>query len=234
MLVRGLGDFLDLLYPPVCGLCGRPADSEDSLVCNRCWEFIQGMEAPYCSGCRQLLFESLSCPKCRPAPMVIFSLGYYDGQLQTIIRDLKFQFLKPLAAGLGRRMADMMIPFIDKIKPDMVIPVPLHASRRYSRGFNQAEEIAREIAGRFDIPLMTEVLFTVRKTKQQAKLPAALREFNVRGAFAVADDERVLEGKRIILVDDVTTTGATLQENARVLHAAGVKKITGAVAATAL
>jgi predicted amidophosphoribosyltransferase len=82
--------------------------------------------------------------------------------------------------------------------------------------------------------MMPEVLYMVRKTTQQARLRAALREHNVRGAFAVADDGRVLEGARVILVDDVTTTGATLRETARVLRDAGVKKIVGAVAATAL
>jgi len=166
--------------------------------------------------------------------MVIFSLGYYEGHLQRIIHDLKFQFLKPLAEGLGRRMSDTMAPLIDKIKPDMVVPVPLHASRRYYRGFNQAEELAREIARRLEVPLQADILYMARRTKQQARLPAARREVNVRGAFAVADDDGVLEGKRIILVDDVTTTGATLRENARALREAGAKKIVAAVAATAL
>ncbi len=227
-------DILDVVYPPVCGLCGRQADSEDGLVCRRCWEFIQGMEAPYCSGCRQLLFDSVTCPKCKPPPLVVFSLGYYEGHLQDIIHDLKFQFLKPLAVGLGERMADMIVPRSDRIRPDMVIPVPLHDSRRYYRGFNQAEELAREIAHRLDIPLQSDVLHMRRKTRQQARLPASQRETNVRGAFAVSDDRGLLPGRRVILVDDVTTTGATLRENARVLREAGVTKIVAAVAATAV
>jgi ComF family protein len=225
---------LDVLYPPVCGLCGEPADSGDRLICGSCWDLIKGFDAPYCSGCRTLLFDRLSCRDCRSSPMIVFSLGYFDARIRTIIHDLKFGGLKPLAAGLGRGLADLIVPFVDRLKADFVIPVPLHESRRLSRGFNQAEEIAREISRRLDIPLETDILFNARKTKQQAKLPAARRAANVRGAFAVDDPNGILKGKRAILVDDVTTTGATLRENARVLKRAGAGKIIGAVAATAV
>jgi competence protein ComFC len=166
--------------------------------------------------------------------MVIFSLGYFDDRLKAIIHDLKFHGLKPLGAGLGRGLAQLIAPRVDRIKADFIIPVPLHESRRLGRGFNQAEEIAREISRLLDTPLIPDVLYCVRKTRQQAKLPAAEREVNVRGAFAVDDEEGMLKGKRIILVDDVTTTGATLRENARMLRRAGSGKIFGAVAATAV
>jgi ComF family protein len=225
---------LDVLYPPVCGICGKPADSEDRLICDTCWDLIKGFEAPYCSGCRSLLFDRLYCRECRSSPMVMFSLGYFDDHLQSIIHDLKFHGLKPLAAGLGRGLADLIVPVADRVKADLVIPVPLHESRRLGRGFNQAEEIAREISRQLNVSLQSDLLFATRKTKQQARLPAAQREANVRGAFAVDDENGVLKGKRIILVDDVTTTGATLRENARVLRQAGAGKIVGAVAATAV
>ncbi len=225
---------LDVLYPPVCGICGKPANSEDRLICMACWDLIKGFEAPYCSGCRKLLFDRLSCRECRSSPMVIFSLGYFDERLQSIIHDLKFHGLKPLATGLGRGLADLIAPVANRVKADFIIPVPLHESRRLGRGFNQAEEIAREMSRRLNVTLQSDLLFSVRKTKQQAKLPAAQREANVRGAFAVDDENGVLKGKRIILVDDVTTTGATLRENARVLRQAGAGKIVGAVAATAV
>jgi ComF family protein len=231
---RQIGDALDVLYPPVCGLCGRPADSEDRLICRVCWSLIKGIEAPYCSACRKLLFDRLYCRECRSSPMVVFSLGYFDDRLQTIIHDLKFHGLKPLGTGLGRGLAELMAPWADRMKADFIIPVPLHESRRLSRGFNQAEEIGRELSHRLKIPLRSDLLICVRKTRQQAKLPAAQRELNVRGAFAVDDEKRILSGRRIILVDDVTTTGATLRENARVLRQAGAGKIIGAVAATAV
>lgn len=231
---RQFDDLLDVLYPPVCGICGKPADSGDRLICCACWESIKGIEAPYCSGCRALLYDKLRCRECRSSPPIIFSLGYFDDRLQSIIHDLKFRGLKPLAAGLGRGLAEKIAPFAGRVRADLILPVPLHESRRLGRGFNQAEEIAREISRRLEIPLRSDLLYNVRKTKQQAKLPAAEREANVRGAFAVDDDEGIIKGKRIILVDDVTTTGATLRENARMLKLAGARKIFGAVAATAL
>lgn len=234
LLGRQLDDLLDLLYPPVCGLCGHPADSDDRLICQRCWESIEGPEAPYCSGCRQLLQDRLKCPVCHPAPMTVFSLGYYDGPLQTIVHDLKFKSLKPLANNIGRRLAERITPYLDRLKPDLIVPVPLHDSRWYGRGFNQSEEIAAGMGKILGIPVLGDVLYVARKTKQQARLPASQREANVRGAYAVDDPGAALDGKIVLLVDDVTTTGATLRENERVLLQASATKIVAAVAATAL
>ena len=234
-LRRQIDDLLDVVYPPVCGICGRPADSVERLICDKCWDAVRGLEAPYCSQCRQFLLESLRCPECRPAPLVVFSLGYFDGPLKTIIHDLKFHGLKPLGAGLGRKLAEMLAARADKPAIDAIIPVPLHISRLYARGFNQAEEIAREIGRGLDLAVRADLLYAARKTKQQAKLPAAKREINVRGAFAVTDGAgEILSGATILLVDDVTTTGATLREAARVLREASARRVLAAVAATAL
>jgi len=234
-LRRQIDDLLDVVYPPVCGICGRPAESGERLICEKCWETVRGLDAPYCSGCKQFLPETLHCPECRPAPLVVFSLGYFDGSLKTIIHDLKFHGLKPLGTGLGRKLAEVLSLRADKLAIDFIIPVPLHASRYYARGFNQAEEIAREIGRELGLAVRADLLYAARKTKQQAKLPAARREINVRGAFAVPDRvEEILNGATILLVDDVTTTGATLREAARVLREANARRVLAAVAATAL
>lgn len=166
--------------------------------------------------------------------MPVFSLGYYESHLQTILHDLKYQGLKPLAETIGQKLGDCILACIGNIKIDIIIPVPLHDSRLYSRGFNQSEEIARAIGNRLSLPVESDILYAARKTRQQAKLPAHEREANVRGAFEVADRSGFIAGKTILLVDDVTTTGATLRENSRVLKAAGAGKIAAAVAATAL
>jgi competence protein ComFC len=228
------GDLLDLIYPPVCGLCSLPADSGDRLVCQRCWNAVCGLEAPYCLECRQFLRNPLRCSFCGVSTLAVFSLGYFDGHLQTILHDLKFAGLKPLAGPLGRKLAQLIAGWTNIPVIDFIIPVPLHSSRKYIRGFNQAEEIAREIGLCLGIRLLTGVLRTTRKTRQQARLPAARRPANVRGAFAVDDETEILKGKTVLLVDDVTTTGATLRENARVLEEASVKRIVAAVAATAV
>jgi ComF family protein len=166
--------------------------------------------------------------------MIIYSLGYYDSRLQSILHDLKYNRLKPLAVPLGHKLAEIMAPSIDSLGIDVILPVPLHDSRQYQRGFNQAVEIGKAIGQILSIPLNEDILYATRKTKHQARLPAHEREANVRGAFAVDDPEGIITGKNILLIDDITTTGATLRENESVLLEASAKKIVTAVIATAL
>lgn len=231
---RRLQDLLDVVYPPVCGLCGSEADSDDRLICIRCRDSIEGLEAPYCARCRAFIHEKTVCPECRKADMIIFSLGYFDRHLKTILHDLKFSGLKPLAATLGRKLAERIASHPTPVSIDVILPVPLHHTREYQRGFNQSEEIAREIGRCLGIAMRPEILYAARRTRQQARLPVTEREANVRGAYAVDDEGGYLRGKRVLLVDDVTTTGATLRENARVLRESGARRVIAAVAATAL
>ena len=236
--IRAMADIsaglLDVLYPPVCGLCGKPADSEDRLVCQKCWDAIEGLQAPYCSECKTFITAGKSCPTCRPAPLTIISLGYYDAGLQAIIHDLKFYGFRPLANQLGAKLAANIekANVVDKI--DAIIPVPLHPTRLLMRGFNQAEEIALAIGRKLGLPVIGDLLYLTRRTRQQARLSATERVINVRGAYAAGKKRDIIIGKAVLLVDDVTTTGATLRETARVLKKAGVKSIIAAVAATAL
>lgn len=229
-----INDTLDLLYPPVCGLCGQAANTSSQLVCRACLEKIESLEMPFCIECRQFIPKSLSCDNCRSASFPVFSLGYFVDDLRKLIHDLKFKGLKPLAGPLGRKLAAMINAHDKPPMIDCVVAVPLHSSRLNKRGFNQAEEIASALALQLKANLLMDVLYATRRTKQQARLPAALRRLNVKGAFAVDDQPGLLKGKTVLLVDDVSTTGATLLENAQVLKAAGAKRIIAAVAATAL
>jgi ComF family protein len=231
---RRIDEALDVLYPPVCSLCRGVADSPDRLICRDCWETIAGFEEPYCFRCRQAVGEDVLCPLCRPAPMVVFSLGYYQGSLQTILHDLKFSALKPIADTLGARLAAMIESRLNRLRLDCIVPIPLHQSRMYIRGFNQSETIATAIGRRLDLPVYGDILYMTRRTRQQARLPAHRRADNVRGAYAVDDSSGLIAAKRVLLVDDITTTGATLRETARILRLAGAGKITVAVAATTL
>jgi ComF family protein len=122
----------------------------------------------------------------------------------------------------------------DRMKLDCLIPVPLHESRMYIRGFNQSQAIAEGIGRRLNLPVYADILYMTRRTRQQARLPAHRRARNVRGAYAVDDPSGDIAAKRILLIDDITTTGATLRETARVLRLAGAGKIAAAVAATTL
>lgn len=227
-------DLLDLVYPPVCGLCGEPADSVDRLVCTGCWDMIPSMEAPFCLNCHQLLLSRLSCPYCGADALTVFAMGVYDLTFKAILHDLKFGGLKPLAAVIGYRIAALIAQQGRGLRLDGILAVPLHPAHEYYRGFNQAAEIARAIANGLNLPFFEDALVTTRRTRQQSRLSARQREDNVRGAYAVADDAPVFRGKSLLIVDDITTTGATLKENVRVLREAGAGRITAAVAAVAV
>lgn len=224
-------DFLDLLFPPVCGLCGQKADTPDRLVCQQCLDKIPGLPDPYCSHCRIVLGESSTCPDCRNSSFPVFTLGPYNESLKQLVHDLKFAGLKPLGPLMGRKIAGLISDRKISLYFDYIIPIPLYPGRFYKRGYNQSEEIARGVSESLNVELLTDILYMSHKTRQQARLPAYKRISNIKDAFSV-DDSIQLEDKSVLLIDDVTTTGETLKEAARVLLEAGVSRIVAATIAT--
>ena len=151
-------------------------------------------------------------------------MGSYDGTLRAIIHALKYEgrrsLAQPLAALIRARGSDLLAG------ADAAVPVPLHASRRRERGFNQAHDLARHL----DLEVVGALCRT-RATPTQTGLPAAQRHRNVRGAFEVTRQARRLRGRVVVLVDDVSTTGATLEACARALKGAGVAEVRALTAA---
>jgi competence protein ComFC len=164
-----------------------------------------------------------------------FPINYENFLVKKLIQNFKYP---PLIKELKRELAQLIIShflLLDK-KPDfsdfILMPIPLSKKKLKWRGFNQAEEIAKELAEFFKIPLISDCLFKMRETKDQVELSEKERKENVKGAFFVKNKEKIA-GKNILLVDDVFTTGATLEEAARVLKEARAKKIVGIVIARA-
>jgi ComF family protein len=173
------------------------------------------------------------CPRCRRGDRQVDrarAIGAYDGALRAIIHALKYEgrrsLAQPLAALMRMRGADMVTG------ATWAVPVPLHPSRRRERGFNQAADLARYVG----VPIYS-ALRRCRATRTQTELPAARRHGNVRGAFALArgldgqERRECLEGSVVVLIDDVSTTGATLDSCARVLKEAGVREVRALTAA---
>ena len=169
------------------------------------------------------------CPRCRRrhSPLTTSrAIGAYDGTLRAILHAFKYDGCRSLATGLGARLrvraADLLAT------ADLVVPVPLHRSRRRQRGFNQA----RELALRLGVP-MADALRRTRATPSQTDLPAEARHENMRSAFALRRwyAPTRLAGRRIVLVDDVSTTGATVEACAAVLRAAGAADVSAVTAA---
>ena len=232
-LTAVLDAVLAVVLAPSCAVCEelleRPTGGP---VCPRCWGSILPLTPPLCGRCGDPLSawrspEGALCPRCRRSrPQVdrARAIGEYDGALRAIIHAVKYEGRRSLAvrlAGLMRTRCGDLIAGADG-----VVPVPLHQSRRRERGFNQAHDLARHLG----LPVCN-ALQRVRPTPTQTGLPAAQRHRNVRNAFAVTRAGRDLSGATIILVDDVRTTGATLEACARTLKEAGVREVRALTAA---
>lgn len=214
---------LDLIYPPYCLVCGKAGED---YLCAKCIEKIDFIEPPFCRKCGTPCAE-YNCSDCRSREYyfdISRSAAIYDGVLKEAIRQFKYKFNIVMADPLSEIMINRF-PKSGLIgKFDFVIPVPIHQARRIERGFNQAEELASRFCDKIHVPLDLDVLYKKTDTKHQANLPQDMRAVNLKGVFAVKNSSRVI-GKRILLVDDVFTTGTTLNEAAKALKNSGALSI---------
>lgn len=226
---------LSVLFAPVCAACTLPLDHPTrGPVCAACWQSIRRLTPPLCDGCgdplptwRTISVPLARCARCRRARRYVDrsrAIGEYEGALRSIVHALKYDGRRSLARPLAALMRERAPDLLDGV--DAVVAVPLHPSRRRERGFNQAADLAR----RLGIP-MCRALRRVRATSAQASLPAGRRHANVRGAFALTRAGRALGGRTVLLVDDVSTTGATLEACARALKDGGVAEVRALTAA---
>ncbi len=231
---------LNFLYPPRCAACdaGMPIDGTRR-VCPSCLAAVEPPRPPLCLACGAPLHagdEGERCDHCRATPPAFDSAraitryrsgadaSGVDGSsaVASLLRRHKYG----LDQSLGRALAEYLdaTPLLEIDAYDVVIPVPLHRARLRWRGFNQAALLGAALARRLKCPLDVATLTRVRATPPQTARDRAQRTRNVRDAFAVRRPSRVV-GRRVLLVDDVMTTGATADECARVLRAAGARKI---------
>ena len=218
---RVWNSFIDLLFPPRCGGCGAPG----SLWCTACRTSVKPVEPPWCEKCGEPGTPAGLCSRCRAQPLQldgIRSVALFQGPLREGIHRYKYQRLASLAEPFG----EMLVEYwrAQQLTADWLMPVPLHPSRERDRGYNQSNLLARRLAAGVGVPISASLRRT-RATAVQMELNAAQRKNNVAGAFA-CDDARV-RGKRIIVVDDVCTTGATLEACAAALLKAGAVSVMG-------
>lgn len=203
------------------------------VVCRPCWQRIARLDGILCDLCgysfasRNLPAEEVLCAACRRGDFhfdFARSYGRLEDPLQSIIHQFKYGSHPSLARPLARLIHALWVQSFQDRAPDMIVPVPLHKARQRERGFNQAWLLARHLSRWTQVPLMDRVLVRFRSTAVQAGLSRGQRRRNIRGAFKVPDRAAVRK-RAVLLVDDVFTTGATLNECARMLRKQGAHRV---------
>ena len=223
---------LSFLFPEVCQLCGEQrATARDGYVCGRCWSHVRFIKPPFCERCGLPfpgdLTTPFECANCREMELhfsAARSAVVAGGAVREIIHRYKYQralWFEPFLAGLLLRET---VPVLRGQNWDLIVPVPLHPLKQREREFNQAERLAARLSAATRIPVNKNLVQRVRFTNTQTLLTRSERAANMRGAFAMRPGAR-LDRERVILVDDVFTTGATTSACAQTLLAAGADEV---------
>jgi len=229
---------LDLIFPPQCLFCAKSTENERfSLVCESCFSKIPRQTALFCPKCFLRRPKATNCPACAPKSdlkLLGVASSYRDEKVKTLLWKFKYGFLKDLAYPLGELLTDYLklaAPEWRRDKSIVLIPVPLHKRKENWRGFNQSELVGKIVAGNFGWQFENSALIRTRHNPAQVEMENfEERQKNVENLFAVKNPEKIKD-KKIVLVDDVFTSGATLFECAKALKIAGAKRVYGLVIA---
>ncbi|HHE76898.1 MAG TPA: ComF family protein [Candidatus Parcubacteria bacterium] len=243
---------IELLFPKFCLVCGK----EGSYLCQDCFSLIEISENQYCPFCSspKIVADGRTCPSCRPAKNLdgLYSATSYNNYIiKSLIHQFKYSYVKELADSLS----DLIIAHLinlnlvetisdnknktngifgqgliknKKLNGFILTPIPLHQKKLRRRGFNQSEELAKSLSKKLNIPAIN-ILTKIRQTPNQVDLTKEEREKNIRNAFICR--RTGLKGKKVLLVDDVFTTGSTMEEAAKTLKNSDVKEVWGIVIA---
>lgn len=218
---------LNFAMPRVCVACRRSVDDTDrGMVCGRCWSRVRRLPEYQCHRCGHPLGAG-KCRWCDNLPVFVRAVRSYcwmpGGAANEIIHALKYDGWPNVARDIGERMARLVFPEDVIAERTMLVPVPLAASRARERGYNQSERLAQAISAHWKIPVEDGVLVRGRATETQTRLTPGERMRNVSGAFRTTDAHTRLRGSHVMIVDDVVTTGATLNACALALHQSGAR-----------
>lgn len=229
-LCRGVLEGLSyLVYPPFCLVCERDLTGKEHLVCERCWSSVEMIDRPFCLQCgAPLPSMERSCLGCRGKRFHFSGVRAafrYTEDVRKVIHAFKFHRKTSLARRLGRTLAFAVIQDVRFGDVDCLVPVPLHPSRLRERGYNQSDLLAEAICAELGIVCMKNALIRTKRTRAQTALNPQRRQRNVEKAFAVVHPTGLV-GKKVALVDDVFTTGATVEACAQALRDGGAADVT--------
>jgi ComF family protein len=220
---------LDLLLPPLCLACRSPVASQGGL-CSDCWSAAHFLSAPCCKRCgtpfTEEVGEEAECAACLSDPPP-YDRARAVFRYDDASKGLVLSFKHADRPGLARFFTPWMARAAAELLPDadLIVPVPLHRWRLLRRRYNQAALLAMGLSRRSGVRCIPDLLRRTRSTRPQGMMGREERERNVKGAITLAKSPESLAGKRVLLVDDVLTTGATLGECVRVLRQSGVSRI---------
>lgn len=222
---------LDFFFPPLCHVCRKFIPGAGRLhICQLCLEAIPVVSHPFCTVCGVPFYGSGNdhycgaCLKMPPSFDAARAAIIHEGPARTLIHAFKYSARTHLRRPLALLIVEHLTDFIAERKPDLIVPVPLHVRRLRSRGFNQALLLGELLAREWQLPLQRRAMRRIRWTEPQITLAADQRRENVRGAFVVAE-AAVVQSKRVLLVDDVFTTGSTVEECSKMLKKAGAAEV---------
>ena len=233
--MRMIRHLLKLLYPPVCPICdgvGEQMLTDDGVgrICEDCAKKLPRVESPYCMRCGKPLGSLREhreyCEDCMRGSHA-FTQGraafVYRGELVGTMHRLKYSNRRDYAPVLAREAYQMHADWIKRIAPEAILPVPLHPIRQRERGYNQALLLAREISRLSGIPLDDKLLLRVEYTQKQRTLDPAQRKNNLKNAFQTS--RKIVQLSRVLLIDDIYTTGSTADAATQALRAAGIRDV---------
>ncbi|PVE26178.1 amidophosphoribosyltransferase [Microvirga sp. KLBC 81] len=221
---------IGLLYPPSCIAC-QAATGEAHGLCAACWSGIRFIERPFCERLGTPFQVDLGQPLLSPAAIAdppVFgrarAVAEYDGTASLLVHRLKYDDRLELARALGVMMTRAGAELLGEA--DVIVPVPLHRWRLWRRRFNQAMALAKVVSRESGVPCDPLALARIRRTRRQVGLTKAQRQENLQGAFRVPPEAKArLKGRRVLLVDDVLTTGATANAASRALLRGGAASV---------
>jgi ComF family protein len=222
-----------IFFPPVCYVCNEPVESlTDQCLCPSCLESIEHIVEPFCDQCGMPFpaashTDSPLCGQCLANPPAYKQARYgivYTEIVRSAVVRFKYQKATYLARPLSNILLESFNEFYDAGHIDLITPVPLHVKRLRNRGFNQALLLAEQLAKRTGLDLERNVVRKMKDTRPQVGLKRAERNKNLRGCFRVHDPE-IIRGRRVLIVDDVATTGTTVGEAAKTVMKAGAHEV---------
>ncbi|GFE60237.1 ComF family protein [Geobacter sp. AOG2] len=231
---------LNVLFPPLCHICRAFIPDAGPLhICPECRDRMPAPAHPLCPVCG-IPFPGAgddhvcgACLQSKPDFGAARSALIYEGHCRELVHAFKYRYKTHLRRPLALLAAGSLRDFVAACAPELMVPVPLHIRRLRERGFNQAVLLGEIWAREWKLPLERGAMRRIRWTEPQINLTAAERRDNVKGAFDVRDADAV-KGRRVLLVDDVYTTGSTVRECARVLKAAGAREVSVVTVARAV